>query len=231
MSLIAKKLGPTPRATYKGLKGIMKKPPKKGNEEQALATIMRKREFELYVLWRSFPAGLRGQPEEMLQKLGLTEMDGWELLRIRTQSEFAAKYGLSLDTLTSWNVKIEAYQLREKRKEWMRNLFSNVVMALYRKALSEADAPRVRLFAELVEEIEPEQKGGETTVHNTVVMQKIINIGRKYDGDLRKIYEQENEESARLPGPKRIRADRTAARKGRGKGGAGAGNKAKGGEG
>lgn len=47
---------------------------------------------------------LRGQPEPVLQKMGMDDPEVFELLKIKTQTEFAEQYGIKdLGTLTDWN--------------------------------------------------------------------------------------------------------------------------------
>jgi hypothetical protein len=114
--------------------------------------VRREQDFQTYVLWKSLPSILRGQPLAALQGLGISDELVQELLMIKNQTEFAEKFKIRNGTLTEWNKKIDENNLlADTRKFWAKKLTSNVLIALYRKAIQEADAGRVRLWYEIVE--------------------------------------------------------------------------------
>ena len=66
--------------------------------------VYKKQEFESYVLWRSMPSILRGQPSHVVEKLGIDDELAISLLSIKNQTEFAQRFGIKdLGTLTEWN--------------------------------------------------------------------------------------------------------------------------------
>ena len=114
----------------------------------------KEQEFEMYVLWKSLPAILRGQEPRIYEQLKITDELVLQLLEIKNQTQFAKKFDVKdLATLTDWNKKIEEHDLlKNKRKEWAKRLTSNIVLALYKKALIEGDAARIKLWYQLVED-------------------------------------------------------------------------------
>jgi len=111
-----------------------------------------KQEFNSYIKWRSLPVFLRGQPEPVLQKMGIDDPEVFELLKTRTQTEFAKKYGIrDLGTLSDWNKIIQKEGLMENIYEWARQLTPNVVLALYKNVAKNGRAHEVRAWFELIE--------------------------------------------------------------------------------
>jgi hypothetical protein len=128
---------------------------RKKTEKSGGEIIVRKdREFELYVIWKSLPARLlRSGPEE-LKALGIEEETLRELVAIKTQGDFAKKFGIRhLGTLTDWNAKIEEAGLMNGTRAWAKKLTANVLLAFYRQALVEGDAARVKAWMQIVEEM------------------------------------------------------------------------------
>lgn len=116
--------------------------------------VYRKKEFEAYVAWKSLPAFLKGQPHAVLKKTGMDDELTLELLSIRTQTEFAARFGIKdLGTLTDWNKKIEAQGLLPDIYAWARKLTPNVVFALYKNVSKNGKAKEVKAWFELIENL------------------------------------------------------------------------------
>lgn len=106
----------------------------------------REKEYKLYLLWRSLPP-LRNLD---LKSFSQTEI---ELLSIKSQKEFAARYSLSEDILSDWNkltITIE-YRIFDW-KFWAQRLTKNIIGALYREGIIYGDAARVKLWMEIVED-------------------------------------------------------------------------------
>jgi hypothetical protein len=115
--------------------------------------VYKKHEFNAYILWRSLPSFLKGQPRYTLEKLGITDDITLGLLQIKTQTEFAKTYNIKdLGTLTDWNKKInrEGLVLNEVYR-WARTMTPNVVFALYKNASKNGRAQEVRAWFELIE--------------------------------------------------------------------------------
>lgn len=114
--------------------------------------VYRKQDFNSYVLWKSLPSFLKGQPKIMLEKFGIADDITVELLSIKTQGEFAAKFGIKdPGTLTDWNKRIEKEGLLTSINSWARSLTPNVVLALYKNASKNGKAQEVRAWFEIIE--------------------------------------------------------------------------------
>jgi len=114
--------------------------------------VYRKQDFNSYVLWKSLPSFLKGQPKVMLEKFGITDELAVELLQIKTQGEFATKFGIKdPGTLTDWNKRIEKEGLLASINSWARSLTPNVVLALYKNASKHGKAQEVRAWFEIIE--------------------------------------------------------------------------------
>ncbi len=116
-------------------------------------SVYKRQEFESYVLWRSMPSILRGQPRHVIEKLGVDDELAMSLLEIKNQTEFAKRFGIKdLGTLTEWNKKIEKEGgLLKHINSWARKLTPNVVSALYREATKTGKAAEVKAWMEIVE--------------------------------------------------------------------------------
>ncbi len=114
--------------------------------------VYRKQDFNSYVLWKSLPSFLKGQPKVMIEKFGITDDIAVELLQIKTQGEFATKFGIKDGgTLTDWNKRIEKEGLLTTINSWARNLTPNVVLALYKNVSKNGKAQEVRAWFEIIE--------------------------------------------------------------------------------
>jgi len=115
--------------------------------------VYKKQEFESYVLWRSMPSILRGQPRHVIEKLGIDDEMAMSLLDIKNQTEFAQKFGIKdPGTLSAWNKKIdEDGGLMKNISLWAKRLTPNVISALYREATKTGKAAEVKAWMEVVE--------------------------------------------------------------------------------
>lgn len=115
-------------------------------------TPYKEQDFETYVLWKSLPSILRGQPRAMLEKQGYDDELALELLQIKSQKDFAIKYGIKdQGTLTDWNKRIEKEGLLDNINSWARKLTPNVTYSLYKNIVKNGKAQEVRAWFELVE--------------------------------------------------------------------------------
>ena len=116
-------------------------------------TVYKKQEFESYVLWRSMPSILRGQPRHVIEKLGIDDELAMSLLDIKNQTEFAKRFGIKdLGTLTEWNKRInEDGGLMKDIVSWAKKLTPNVISALYREATKSGRAAEIKAWMEIVE--------------------------------------------------------------------------------
>jgi hypothetical protein len=116
-------------------------------------TVYKRQEFESYVLWRSMPSILRGQPRHVIEKLGIDDELAMSLLDIKNQTEFAKRFGIrDLGTLTEWNKRIEQNGgLMKDIVCWAKKLTPNVISALYREATKSGRAAEIKAWMEIVE--------------------------------------------------------------------------------
>lgn len=107
---------------------------------------------EAFKAWLLLPRTFLGASEQVLRALGIIEPDAVELCGIRSQSEFASKFGIAEPTLSRWKRDLErdGSDLKDFGFQ-MQRLTKNVLGALYRKAMADADAPRVKLWLQVVE--------------------------------------------------------------------------------
>lgn len=121
-------------------------------EEQRKGGVYRKQDFNSYVLWKSLPSFLKGQPKAVLEKFGIIDEATLSLLEIKNQTDFASVFGIKdLGTLTDWNKRIEKEGLITSINSWARNLTPNVVLALYKNVSKNGKAQEVRAWFEIIE--------------------------------------------------------------------------------
>jgi hypothetical protein len=116
-------------------------------------TVYKKQEYDSYLMWLSMPAILRGQPRHVIEKFGIDDELAISLLEIKSQKEFAKKFGIKdLGTLSGWNKRIENQGgLLKFSASWAKRLSPNVLSALYREATKTGKAAEVKLWFEIVE--------------------------------------------------------------------------------
>ncbi len=122
-------------------------------QEQKRSGVYKTQDFSSYILWKSLPSFLKGQPRHALEKFGIADEFTLSLFEIKTQTEFAKRFSIKdLGTLTDWNKRIEEEGLLPSSiNSWARSLTPNVVFALYRNASKNGRAQEVRAWFELVE--------------------------------------------------------------------------------
>ena len=126
---------------------------KDDTDNSKFANVYKKQEFESYILWRSMPSILRGQPRHVIEKLGIDDELAMSLLDIKNQTEFAKRFGIKdLGTLTEWNKRInEDGGLMKDIVSWAKKLTPNVISALYREATKTGKASEVKAWMEIIE--------------------------------------------------------------------------------
>lgn len=123
-----------------------------GEDTKKTGGVYKKQDFNSYVLWKSLPSFLKGQPRVVLEKFGISDEAMLSLLEMKTQTEFAERFGIKdLGTLTDWNKRIEKEGLLIAINSWARNLTPNVVFALYKNVSKHGNAQEVRAWFELIE--------------------------------------------------------------------------------
>jgi len=116
--------------------------------------VYKKQDFDSYVLWKSLPSVLRGQPRQMLEKFGIDDDITIGLLEIKTQAEFAKRFDIKDPaTLTDWNKRIEKDGLVPSINDWARKLTPNVLLSLYKAITKNGKAQEVKAWYQIVEGI------------------------------------------------------------------------------
>ena len=114
--------------------------------------VYKKQDFDSYVLWKSLPSVLRGQPRQMLEKFGIDDEIAIDLLEIKTQAEFARRFNIKDQvTLSDWNKRIEKDGLIQNINSWARKLTPNVTLSLYKAITKNGKASEVKAWYEIVE--------------------------------------------------------------------------------
>ena len=117
-----------------------------------MSDVYKTQDFESYAIWKALPSFLRGQPRQVLEKLGIDEDIVISLLEIKTQADFAKRFGIKDPaTLTDWNKRLEKEGTLSRVHEWARKLTPNIIVALYRTASKTGKAAEVKAWLEIVE--------------------------------------------------------------------------------
>ena len=137
----------------KAVKNSEKKIPPKKDDESEVNKPYYEKLFELYKIWRSLPPGYKGMDQSRLKVLGFDD-NGFinDLLSIRNQSQFVAKFELGQNTLTAWNKKIDDEGLGDTWKIWAKKLTSNIMSAYGRRLISKGNGQDVLVWNKLVED-------------------------------------------------------------------------------
>lgn len=140
------------------------------------------REYRAYLTWKNLPFAWLGYSRDDLEGLGIQDEAVLELAGIKSQKEFAAKFGLNETTLVEWNKNTPPveYQDLDWRK-WAVGLTKNVVGTLYEKIKEDGDAARVKLWLQAVDGYVEEQKVNHDLSTETLgsVRQLIMGMNKK----------------------------------------------------
>lgn len=105
----------------------------------------------MFVTWKSIPAFFRDMPKEKaIKHFGDDEELVTTLFPIKTQSQFAEKFGIEQSTLTNWNKLIAKRNLLDDTRKWGQKLTKNVLFSLYRLCLEKPDAKAIELWFQLM---------------------------------------------------------------------------------
>lgn len=134
----------------------MKHEKEAGKSEQAHKSAKgegRKYTREGFKIWLLLPGQFKGVPERIVELLGITDPTQVYLLQFKTMQSFAEEFGVNPPTLSRWRNEMESDDMFAiDVKKLMRGFTRNVLGALYRKALDEADAPRAKLWLQYVDD-------------------------------------------------------------------------------
>lgn len=98
--------------------------------------------YEKYKIWRSLPTLWKGMKrEELVEKFGIEDESMLELLECKTQGKFAEKHGITIETTTDWNHRMEkdGFDHLEEIRKWADKLTKNVTLAHYNKLIRKFD--------------------------------------------------------------------------------------------
>ena len=111
------------------------------------------KEYEAFIKWWALPSLLRRATEERLDSYGFTPDDiPDEFQNIKTQTDFAKKFSVSVDTLTDWKKRKDFWdRVKKETKEWVRGRTPNVILGLYQTAVREGNAAEVKFWMQYVE--------------------------------------------------------------------------------
>lgn len=134
--------------------------------------------FVLYRTWLSLPGFLKGKDVLSLEKAGIDDPDMVDLLSLKTQKQFAERFGVDPQTLVVWNKYIYAnYDIFEEVRAWSTKLIKNVVGATYNSALQrdpKANADR-KLFLQLQGWVEKSEQTVNQVNLTELLKQKLAN--------------------------------------------------------
>lgn len=130
---------------------IIKRIPK-NSEPEVVFNPYKGQEYRLFLIWRSLPMEIKKGGRPYLEAAGIDDDDLMALAECRTQSQFAEKFGLSIDTLTDWKNKpvppeFEAIDWRT----WAKQLTTSVVALLFEGIQKDKDAARIKLWLQAVD--------------------------------------------------------------------------------
>ena len=107
--------------------------------------------FERYCEWKSLPRYFANYTSEQLLGKGLSE-DLVELARIRFKKDFAEKFSVETDMLTSWDKHPDLEKkVKDNWKKWGKKLTPNLIGKFAEKLFAEGDAARMKLWFEKIE--------------------------------------------------------------------------------
>lgn len=87
--------------------------------------------FDMYLHWKSLPSIYRGNSAEVIERIGIDDSVGLELLNIKTHAEFAKRFEIDPGTLSDWNKRIDKEDLLAPfRSENLKKVVMNVVGSL-----------------------------------------------------------------------------------------------------
>ncbi len=114
--------------------------------------IYKSAEFQAYIIWKSLPAILRGQGISTMNKFGIDDDLSISMLEIKTQTEFAKRFGIKRTTCSEWNkILIDENLINGNINKWAKMITPNVIMALAKTAMKTGKAPEVMAWIKIIE--------------------------------------------------------------------------------
>ena len=124
----------------------------KNSESEPVFNPYKGQEYRLFLIWRSLPMEIKIGGRPYLEKAGIDDDDLMALADCRTQTQFAEKFGISIDTLTDWKNKPvpPEYEAIDWRT-WAKQLTTSVVALLFEGIQKDKDAARIKLWLQAVD--------------------------------------------------------------------------------
>lgn len=108
--------------------------------------------FEQYCIWKSIPVHFHYLVEGSADLAGFDD-NVRELVKLQTKDAFCEKYGVPRENIYLWEKHPDFEALmRASWKAWARSKTPNVINKLYEKIMEDGDAPRIKVWAQLVED-------------------------------------------------------------------------------
>lgn len=121
-------------------------PTDNGNPTESEFSPYKPNEYRLYLIWKALPVNAL-DCNEIAEGLSIERWELEQVAGIKTQSEFAKRFGIHPGTLTEWNNhQIPSDYAHLDWRTWAKSLTKEVVFSLYQGILEHADAARVRLW-------------------------------------------------------------------------------------
>lgn len=109
-------------------------------DTEVISATRKPREFELYCIWKSLPpmmlAPVSGTVSDVIEKLRIEDPTILELIKLRTQTDFAEYFGLNVNTMTEWNKLVAKRDTLVDIRKWAKTLTKNVLFSMYNNAMS-----------------------------------------------------------------------------------------------
>jgi len=148
----------------------------------------KEKEYHKYLVWKLLPKVILETPG-MVEDLGIEIAEIDDLLGIKTQKEFAKRFGIHQSTLTEWNKKPIPKEFEHLNyKYWARGLTKNIVFALYEGILECKDAARINLWFKYIEnanQVSPEPPSPRTFVDLIKLAEEADEVLKQYDEETR----------------------------------------------
>jgi len=115
--------------------------------------------MEIIAEWKAFPSLIRKMGLDAIQILGLDPSEWEAFLLLKTREELADHLGISRRQLyTDEHTDEVEKRVKELEKKWGGDRTPNVILGLYRGAVTEGDAARAKLWFQIFRDWSEKQK-------------------------------------------------------------------------
>lgn len=109
-------------------------------------------EYRLFLTWRTLPVTLRGISVEDAEDRGVKDPELLELIQLKTQSDFANRFQISMNTLTEWKKQpVPAEFEKLDWRYWAREFTPEVVHHLLEGIREKKKADAIKLWFQTVD--------------------------------------------------------------------------------